>query len=110
MERETAMTALAWFGFAAGLILVLTTSGSVVETTILPRGTQSGFSALVLRSVSFPIRVAAAMVRDFEARDRLLAYSAALFLVMTLFVWLVLFLVGYTLILWPFSANIGDAL
>ncbi|MFZ0180145.1 MAG: hypothetical protein WAL84_09795 [Candidatus Dormiibacterota bacterium] len=104
------MTALAWLGFALGLVLVLTTYASVVETTILPRGTQSGFSALVLRSVSFPIRVAASMVRDFEARDRLLAYSAALFLVLTLLAWLLLFLVGFTLILWPFSANIGDAL
>ena len=104
------MTALAWFGFAVGLVLVLTTYGSVVETTILPRGTQSSFSALVLRSVSFPIRFAAALVRDFEARDRLLAYAAALFLVFTLLAWLLLFLVGFALILWPFSANIGDAL
>jgi hypothetical protein len=104
------MTALAWLGFAAGLVLVLATYGSVVETTILPRGTQLRFSAFVLRAVSFPVRVAAALVRDFEARDRLLAYSAALFLVLTLLAWLVLFFVGFALILWPFSANLGDAL
>jgi hypothetical protein len=42
-------------------------------------------------------------------RDRLLAYASAGYLVATLLVWLLLFLVGYALMLWPSSLDLGDA-
>ncbi|MBJ7594505.1 MAG: hypothetical protein JF886_06510 [Candidatus Dormibacteraeota bacterium] len=103
------MKALEWLGFAAGLLLVLATWGSVLETTIVPRGNRSGLSALILHLVNLPVRVIASRVHDFEARDRLLAYAAAGDLVSTLLVWLLLFFVGYALMLWPSALDLGDA-
>jgi hypothetical protein len=101
--------AVEWLGFAAGLLLVLATAASVLETTIVPRGSRSGLTPLVLRLVNLPVRLLASRVRDYERRDGLLAYASAAYLVATLLVWLVLFLVGYALMLWPSSVNLGDA-
>ncbi|MDQ6847720.1 MAG: hypothetical protein M3019_09100 [Candidatus Dormibacteraeota bacterium] len=103
------MKALEWLGFAAGLVLVLATWASVLETTIVPRGNRSGLSALILHVVNLPVRVIASRVHDFEARDRLLAYAAAGDLVSTLLVWLLLFLGGYSLMLWHSAVDLGDA-
>jgi hypothetical protein len=101
--------ALEWLGFAAGLLLVLATYASVLETTIVPRGNRSGLTPLILRLVNLPVRLVASRITDYEARDRLLAYASAGYLVATLLVWLLLFLVGYALMLWPSSIDLGDA-
>ena len=103
------MKALEWLGFAVGLLLVLATYASVLETTIVPRGNRSGLTPLILRLVNLPVRLVASRITDYEARDRLLAYASAAYLVATLLVWLVLFLVGFALMLWPSSVNLGDA-
>ncbi|HWF57281.1 MAG TPA: hypothetical protein VG520_02900 [Candidatus Dormibacteraeota bacterium] len=104
------MTAVEWLGFATGVVLVLATAVSVLETTIVPRGSRSGLTPLVLRLVNLPVRLVASRVRDYERRDRLLAYASAAYLAATLLVWLLLFLAGYALMLWPSSASFGDAL
>lgn len=103
------MKAVEWLGFIAGLLLVLATYGSVLETTIVPRGNRSGLSPLILRLVNLPVRMVASRISDYEARDRWLAYAAAGDLVATLLVWLVLFLVGFAFMLWPSSLDLGDA-
>jgi hypothetical protein len=103
------MAMITWLGFAAGLVLVLATAASVLETTIVPRGSRSGLTPLILRLVNFPIRLIASRIEDYERRDSLLAYASAAYLVATLVVWLALFLVGYALMLWPSSAALGDA-
>ena len=104
------MAALSWLGFVAGVALVLATDTSVLETTIVPRGSRSRLTALVLRIVTLPMRVAARTIDDYEVRDRLRAYAAALYVVSILVLWLVLFLVGFGLMLLPWSAGLGDAL
>jgi hypothetical protein len=103
------VTAVAWFGFAVGLVLVVATWASVLETTIVPRGNRSGLTTLILRTVNLPVRLVASRLDDYERRDRMLAYAAAGYLVATLLVWLVLLLVGYSLMLWPSSADLADA-
>ncbi len=103
------MKAAEWVGFTAGLLLVLATYGSVLETTIVPRGNRSGLTPLILRLVNLPVRLVASRISDYEARDRWLAYASAGDLVATLLVWLLLFLAGYALMLWPSSVNLGDA-
>ena len=104
------MGVIKWIGFAAGLMLVLATAASVLETTIVPRGSRSGLTPLILRLVNLPIRLMASRIGDYERRDSLLAYASAAYVVATLVVWLALFLVGYALMLWPSSAAFGDAL
>ncbi|MHB8717969.1 MAG: hypothetical protein ACYDAC_03630 [Candidatus Dormibacteria bacterium] len=109
-RREAArVTVVAWVGFAAGLGIVIATFASVFETTVVPRGNRSRFSRSLLRALEVPLRRAADLVSDYERRDLLLAYSAAAYVVSTLFAWLALFLVGYALILWPFAASLGEA-
>jgi hypothetical protein len=102
--------ALEWLGFIAGLMLVVATCVSVLETTIVPRGNRSGLSTLILRAVNLPIRLVAARLDDYETRDRMLAYASAAYLVATLVAWLLIFLVGYALMLWPSSVDFPDAL
>jgi hypothetical protein len=103
------MAALEWLGFATGLLLVLATDASVLETTIVPRGSRSRLTSLVLRVVTLPMRIAASKVDDYEIRDRLRAYASAAYVVSILLVWLVLFLAGFALMLWPWSTSITDA-
>ena len=103
------MKALEWLGFAAGLLLVLATYASVLETTIVPRGNRAGLTRLILRLVNLPVRLVASRLTNYEARDRMLAYASAGYLVATLLLWLLLFLVGYALMLWPSSLDLGDA-
>jgi hypothetical protein len=103
------MRAIEWLGFIVGMVLVLATAASVLETTIVPRGSRSGLTPLVLRLVNLPVRLAASGVKDYERRDSLLAYASAAYVVATLLVWMALFLVGYALMLWPSSSGLGDA-
>jgi hypothetical protein len=103
------MGALPWLGFAVGLLLVLATIGSVLETTVVPRGSRSRLTAMVLRVVTVPMRFAASQVDDFEARDRLRAYAAAWYVVAILLVWLLLFLIGFAFMLWPWSGGLANA-
>ena len=103
------MSAVAWAGFAAGLVIVIATYNSVFETTVVPRGNRSRFTGFVLRAIQLPMRTLADRIVDYERRDTLLASGAPLFVVSQLFVWLALFLVGYALILWPFAPNLGEA-
>ncbi|MEO8897691.1 MAG: hypothetical protein ABI352_00550, partial [Candidatus Dormibacter sp.] len=62
----------------------------------------------LFRLTAYPVRVAAARVNDYEARDRLHAYASAAYLISTLLAWLVLFLTGYALMLWPFTTDLGE--
>lgn len=103
------MLVLDWTGFAAGLLLVLLTGVSVVETTVVPRSNQTRITRMVQRLVSVPVRTLLDHIRDYERRDRLHAVASATYVVVTLVVWLLLFLIGYSLLLVPFSDSLGGA-
>lgn len=96
-------TAFAWVGFAAGIVVLLGTWGSVLETAVVPRGNSSRITAALTRSLLAPITLLADRIDSYERRDRLLAYYSAMFLVAVLAAWLLLFLIGFTLLLWPFT-------
>jgi hypothetical protein len=103
------VAALEWLGFAVGLGLVLATAISVLETTVVPRGSRSRLTAFVLRVVTLPMRIAASQMDDYEARDRFRAYASAGYVVSILLVWVVLFLAGFALMLWPWSTSLASA-
>jgi hypothetical protein len=101
-----------------GALLVLTSARSVVVTIIVPRPTVDPLTRATNRLV---IRVFRALVRrteNYRKRDRVLAAQAATMLICQLVVWLGLFYLGYSLLLWPFVdagittafANAGPAL
>lgn len=97
--------------FLLGLVVVVGTAGSVIRTLVIPRGIASRLSVFVGRTVirgAF-IRIAKRF-ETYEAKDRVLAMTAPMALLAIFITWLLLFLVGYALILWALiDAPLGQA-
>lgn len=101
-----------WVGFAAGLFVILATAGSVLTTLVLPRGLRSRLSVFVSHNVAWRMFLLGAnRFSQYEAKDRVLALSAPVALLLILVTWLLLFLAGYALVLWPLiDGSFGQAL
>jgi hypothetical protein len=91
-----------WVGFAAGVVVVLATVRSVVITLVVPRSVPSRVSVFVGRRV---VRGWFVFLADrfsrWEDKDRILAYGGPVSLLAVFSVWLLLFVAGYGLMLWP---------
>jgi hypothetical protein len=99
-----------WIGFAAGVLIVLGTSASVVKTLVVPRGMSSRITAGVTRMTVTAFHLFADRFGNWERRDRVLASLGPGLLLSLLGVWLGLFLAGYALMLWPLiNGSFGDA-
>ena len=83
--------------FIAGALIVVGTILSAVRSTILPRAARSRVSTLSTRSVRWVFRKRAGRRSTFEGRDRALAMMAPVALLVLLASWLVLIMIGYTL-------------
>lgn len=92
-----------------GAVIVLLTAFNVVRTLIVPRARPGGVSRAVDRGVDVLFRALARRVDSYEDRDRVLAGQAAVVLVALLLVWLLAFLVGFGLLLWPWTHGLGAA-
>ena len=90
-----------WVAAACGALLILTGWQSVIGTLIVPRPVASWLTRSVDRMVLAVYRAVTRPVTDYVRRDRILATQAAATLVTQLGVWLGIFLVGFTLALWP---------
>lgn len=100
-----------WAAAACGVVLILTGWQSVVGTLIVPRPVPSWLTRSVDRLVLAVYRTVTRPVTDYVRRDRILATQAAAILVTQLGAWLVIFLVGFTLALWPSPGrNLGTSL
>lgn len=96
------MEVVRWVGFVFGITIVCVTFGSMVRSLVLPRGQTSRIAFFVgRRIVRQTIEAFVRRSDDYEYKDRLLALSAPLALLAVLLAWLVLFGIGYSLILWP---------
>jgi hypothetical protein len=85
-----------------GALLVIFAGGSVIGTIIVPRQVGSPLTRWVdwLMDVIFHLLIKP--VRSYKRRDRILAAQAAAILLVQLIAWLMIFFVGYALLLWPF--------
>ena len=93
-----------------GILLVLTTWGSVIGTLIVARPAGGWLTRWVDRIVNAAFRVVTGGMTDHKRRDRVLAGQAAAILLAQLVAWLGIFYVGYSLVLWPFiSTGLGSA-
>ena len=90
-----------WVAAACGILLVLTGWQSVIGTLIVPRPVASWLTRSVDRLVLVVYQTVTRPVTDYVRRDRILATQAAAILVTQLGAWLGIFLVGFTLALWP---------
>jgi preprotein translocase subunit SecG len=86
-----------------GALLVITGARSVIGTVIVPRPVGSWLTRWVDRIVSGIYRMVTTRIDDHKVRDRILAGQAAAILLVQLVGWLVLFYVGFSLLLWPFE-------
>jgi hypothetical protein len=107
------MTALKWFGFAAGLGLYGVTVISLINTLVLPRSA----SSLIGRGVTRLLRKGMALVSNrvpaYDARDQILAYAGPVWLFVMLLTWLTMVWFAFALLMWPVidaGASFGTAL
>ena len=92
-----------WGAFAIGLFVILGTAGSMIRTLVVPRGLISRLSVTVARRmVRQTFLLIASWFKSYEIKDKILALSAPVSLIVLLIVWLILFGVGYGFILWAF--------
>lgn len=104
------MEILRWGAFAVGIALVLWTWNSVVRALVVPRGLQTALPRFLARRTQSGFQWLARRFDEYEARDRVLAFQAPLFLLAMLFSWLLFFVLGYALLLWPFVGGLPQAM
>ena len=92
---------IATLGAALGGALVLLTGRSVNRTLVVPRRSNDHLSRGVGHVVDAVYRLLTRRQSDFLRRDRRLASQASTILLAQLTTWIVLFYLGYGLLLWP---------
>jgi hypothetical protein len=97
------------FAVVGGLVVVATML-SVVRTMVVPRPGNGLVPMAVDRVVDSTFHLLAHRFRDYEDRDRVLAGQAPAYLVVLLFSWLSSLLVGYGLLLWPWTRELAAAM
>lgn len=105
------MGLLKWVGFVAGFALFLLTVMSIIKTLIVPRGLASRFSAIVEKAIRKAFLIVANRFEDYGTKDRILVLVGPLSILGLLLVWMLLLLLAFALMLWPFAdAGFGSAL
>ena len=91
--------------FVVGLAVLATATLSIVRTMVVPRMSISIVYALVLRATDTAFMLAARIARSYISRDRILAWSGPIGIIVALIVWLGLFLIGYALLIYGITDN-----
>ena len=97
---HTGVLALRVFVVLVGTVMVAASIASAVKTIVMPRASASAITRSVFLAMRQMFRLIARGASGPEQRDRLLAGYAPIALIATLATWLVLVLVGFTLIFW----------
>ena len=98
--------------FIIGVVVALLTAASVLFTIVLPREPR-GFERSILfvnRSVRLAFLGLARLARTFEGKDAVLAPTAPVVLIGQLMFWAAGFILGYGLILYATTHELGSAL
>jgi hypothetical protein len=101
------VTVVAWIGAGLGLVIVLSTLMSVVTSLVLPRLGSSRIQIYAGRGMIKLFSRISHRFETYEARDRFLALQAPIYLIVILAIWLAALLVGFALMLWPFTQTGG---
>jgi hypothetical protein len=86
-----------------GALLVITAARSVIRTIIVPRPARDWLTRLVDWLVNGAFRLVTAPIKSYRSRDLALSGQAAAVLLGQLIGWLLIFFVGFSLLLWPFK-------
>src|ERR1700739_4518995 len=84
-----------------GVLIVAVSARSVVGTLIVPRAVSSWLTNKVDWVVDSAYRAVSSRIHDHQRRDRVLASQVATLLIAQIAVWLLMFFLGFSLILWP---------
>ncbi len=92
-----------------GAVIALVTSASVLRTLVIPRGRLGRLPRWADTVTKWFFRLATARMDSYRDRDGVLAAQGPMFLLTLLAAWLLLFLVAFTLLLWPQTRHIGES-
>ncbi|MEO8607038.1 MAG: hypothetical protein ABI690_04120 [Chloroflexota bacterium] len=84
-------------GFLLGMFIVGVTLMSAIRTFVLPRGDNNALTRYVFRVTFAVFNLRLRKVTTYEQRDRIMAFFAPITLLMLPIVWLILIILGYTL-------------
>lgn len=104
------MSAIDWFALLAGIVVVTGTIVSVVKTLVVPRRAWSLVPRVVDTSTTWGFMATARRMRSYDLVDRFLGFLGPTVLILTLLVWLGLFVLGFALMLVPSTDTFGEAL
>ena len=97
---------LQWTVFAIGLLIVGATAASVVVALVLPRSAGQRLSLSVNRAVRLGFIMLSRLTSRYETKDAILAPTGPAALLVQLGTFLGLFVIGYGLMLWPWSGSL----
>ena len=92
-----------------GALLIIAAGWSVVGTVVVPRRIRSWLTRAVAMSVNATFHFVADGFDSYEPRDRILAAQAPIQLIFQIVVWLAVFELGFSLLLWPTMSSGGLA-
>ena len=91
--------------FALGVVLLVITGMSIVRTMVIPRAAISWIYAVILRGTDMVFGWVARRNPTWTSRDRILAWSGPVGIMVALLVWLTLFLLAYALMIFGATQN-----
>lgn len=99
-----------WVGFFVGLVVTTYTATSVLRSLVIPRGLTSFAASWVANTTRKFFIFLCNRFESYEAKDKIMAVQGSVFLIALLSTWLVMFLVGFTLMLWSMTGgDLGQA-
>jgi hypothetical protein len=104
------MQAIRIVASVVGVVLLIGTSISVLKTLVMPGGRVGRLYRTIGRTVDRTFQMAVKHMPDYQRRDRVLAFQAPVLLAALLISWLVAYLVGFGLLLWPVVRDLSAAL
>ena len=94
-----------------GLFLLIATTISLLRTVVIPRSLRSIISDTVARAVTATATGISRLRRDYPARDAVLAWAGPLIILLQLVTWLLLYLIGFGLLLYGIGGqDLGDSI
>jgi hypothetical protein len=103
------MGAVRILGAVAGALLVLASSVSVLGTLVMPGGRAGRLIKWVDQFTNKWFVLLCRPFGNYEQRNRVLVFQAPVMLAILLGCWLIGYLVGFALLLWPFTHDLSAA-
>jgi len=94
------MIILNLLAFVLGLLLVIATIASAIQTFVLPRGSVDFISGVLFRFIRWCFDILLKRTKNYAARDRLMALYAPVSVLILLPIWVILVSIGLAFMFW----------